>query len=44
MIVSHSLDTVAAYDVLSEQRFAGRDVRALFTLGSPLGYTEIQES
>jgi Peptidase family S41 len=43
VIVGHSLGTVVAYDVLSEARFAGRDVRALFTLGSPLGYTEIQD-
>ncbi len=43
VIVSHSLGTVVAYDVLSEARFADRDVRALFTLGSPLGYTEIQD-
>ena len=43
VVVSHSLGTLVAYDVLSEPRFAGRDVRALSTLGSPLGYTEIQD-
>ncbi|HEX2810429.1 MAG TPA: hypothetical protein VHN80_30045, partial [Kineosporiaceae bacterium] len=43
VVVSHSLGTAIAYDVLSEPRFAGRDVRLLTTLGCPLGYTEIQD-
>lgn len=43
VLVTHSLGTAIAYDVLSEARFAGRDVRLLVTLGSPLGYTEIQD-
>jgi Peptidase family S41/PGAP1-like protein len=43
VVVGHSLGTIVAYDVLCEPRYAGRDVRALFTLGSPLGYTEIQD-
>jgi hypothetical protein len=43
VVVSHSLGTIIAYDVLSEPRFAGRVVPLLVTLGSPLGYTEIQD-
>jgi hypothetical protein len=43
VVISHSLGTVIAYDVLSEQRFAARTVPLLVTLGSPLGYTEIQD-
>jgi hypothetical protein len=43
VVISHSLGTVIAYDVLREQRFAGRAVPLLVTLGSPLGYTEIQD-
>ncbi len=43
IVVSHSLGTIIAYDVLSEPRFAGRAVPLLVTLGSPLGYTEIQD-
>jgi hypothetical protein len=43
VVVSHSLGTVIAYDVLSEQRFADRPVPVLVTAGSPLGYTEIQD-
>jgi hypothetical protein len=43
VVISHSLGTVIAYDVLSEQQFAGRTVPLLVTLGSPLGYTEIQD-
>jgi hypothetical protein len=43
VVVAHSLGTIVAYDVLSEDRFAGRDVRAFVTLGSPLGYREIQD-
>ncbi len=43
VVVSHSLGTMIAYDVLSEPRFAGRAVPLLVTLGAPLGYTEIQD-
>jgi hypothetical protein len=43
VVIAHSLGTVIAYDVLREQRFAGRAVALLVTLGSPLGYTEIQD-
>jgi hypothetical protein len=43
VVITHSLGTVIAYDVLREPRFAGRRVPLLVTLGSPLGYTEIQD-
>jgi hypothetical protein len=43
VVITHSLGTVIAYDVLRESRFAGRKVPLLVTLGSPLGYTEIQD-
>jgi len=43
VVISHSLGTVIAYDVLSEAGSAGRAVPLLVTLGSPLGYTEIQD-
>ncbi|HEV7788325.1 MAG TPA: hypothetical protein VGP05_04875 [Pseudonocardia sp.] len=43
IVVSHSLGTIVAYDVLSEPRFASRAVPLLITLGAPLGYTEIQD-
>jgi hypothetical protein len=43
VVVSHSLGTVIAYDVLREPRFAARSVPLLVTLGSPLGYNEIQD-
>jgi hypothetical protein len=43
VVIAHSLGTVVAYDVLSEPRFADRTVPLLVTLGSPLGYTEIQD-
>jgi hypothetical protein len=43
VVISHSLGTVIAYDVLSERSFAARTVPLLVTLGSPLGYTEIQD-
>ncbi|MFL6298959.1 MAG: hypothetical protein ACJ75M_24870 [Actinomycetes bacterium] len=43
VLVTHSLGTVIAYDVLSEARFAGEPVPLLVTLGSPLGYAEIQD-
>jgi hypothetical protein len=43
VVVGHSLGTVIAYDVLSEAAFAASVVPLLVTLGSPLGYTEIQD-
>ncbi|MEU9779663.1 hypothetical protein AB0H92_01510 [Streptomyces phaeochromogenes] len=43
VVVSHSLGTVVAYDVLSEDGSAHREVPLFITLGSPLGYTEIQD-
>lgn len=43
VVVGHSLGTVVAYDVLCEPRFADRPVPLLVSLGSPLGYTEIQD-
>ena len=43
VLVAHSLGTAIAYDVLSEAAYADRDVRLLATLGSPLGYSEIQD-
>ncbi|GAA2274724.1 hypothetical protein GCM10010145_51620 [Streptomyces ruber] len=43
VVVAHSLGTVVAYDVLGEERFAGADIPLFVTLGSPLGYTEIQD-
>jgi hypothetical protein len=43
VVVGHSLGTVIAYDVLSEAEFAASVVPLLVTLGSPLGYTEIQD-
>jgi pimeloyl-ACP methyl ester carboxylesterase len=43
VVVGHSLGTVIAYDVLSEAAFAVSVVPLLVTLGSPLGYTEIQD-
>jgi hypothetical protein len=43
IVVSHSLGTVVAYDVLSEPGLAGGSVSLLVSLGSPLGYAEIQD-
>jgi pimeloyl-ACP methyl ester carboxylesterase len=43
VVIGHSLGTVIAYDVLSESSFITRAVPLLVTLGSPLGYTEIQD-
>jgi len=43
VVITHSLGTVIAYDVLREPRFTNRTVPLLVTLGSPLGYTEIQD-
>lgn len=43
IVIGHSLGTVIAYDVLSEPPFANRSIVLLVSLGSPLGYAEIQE-
>ena len=43
VVITHSLGTVIAYDVLREPHVAQRTVPLLVTLGSPLGYTEIQD-
>ncbi|MEW2572388.1 hypothetical protein [Streptomyces sp. NPDC047070] len=43
VVISHSLGTVVAYDVLSEAGSARKEVPLFITLGSPLGYTEIQD-
>ena len=43
VVVSHSLGTVIAYDVLSQLGAVGRPVPLFVTLGSPLGYSEIQD-
>jgi hypothetical protein len=43
IVVSHSLGTVVAYDVLSEPDLAGGSISLLVTLGAPLGYAEIQD-
>jgi hypothetical protein len=42
VVVAHSLGTIVAFDVLSEETFANRDV-ALVTLGSPLGIENVQD-
>jgi hypothetical protein len=43
IVVSHSLGTIIAYDVLHEPAFAARAIPLFVTLGSPLGYSEIQD-
>ena len=43
VVVSHSLGTVIAYDVLREPALANREIPLLVTMGSPLGYSEIQD-
>jgi hypothetical protein len=43
VVVGHSLGSVITYDVLSEAAFAASAVPLLVTLGSPLGYIEIQD-
>ena len=43
VVVSHSLGTVIAYDVLREPALVGREIPLLVTMGSPLGYSEIQD-
>jgi hypothetical protein len=43
VVVSHSLGTVIDYDVLREPAMVNRQVPLLVTMGSPLGYSEIQD-
>jgi hypothetical protein len=43
VVVSHSLGTVIAYDVLREPAMVNREIPLLVTMGSPLGYSEIQD-
>lgn len=45
VLVSHSMGTVIAFDVLQTRAAAGRPIRVrkFVTLGSPLGITEIQD-
>ncbi len=43
VVVSHSLGTVIAYDVLREPALVNRQIPLLVTMGSPLGYSEIQD-
>ena len=43
VVVSHSLGTVLAYDVLREPALVNREIPLLVTMGSPLGYSEIQD-
>ncbi|MBL9077861.1 MAG: S8 family peptidase [Planctomycetes bacterium] len=46
VLVSHSMGTVIAFEVLHERAAAGRpvQVRQFVTLGSPLGITEVQDN
>lgn len=41
VIVAHSLGTIITYDVLSDPTLAGRDIRLLATVGSPLGIANV---
>ena len=43
IVVSHSLGTIIAYDVLREAALAGREVPLLVTAGSPLAVQEVQD-
>lgn len=43
VVVSHSLGTILAYDVLREPAFAHRNIPLLLTAGSPLAVTEVQD-
>jgi hypothetical protein len=42
VLIAHSLGSVIAYDVLSEQRYSKRQIRLFITIGSPLGIPVIQ--
>ena len=43
IVVSHSLGTIIAYDVLRESAITHRKVPLFLTVGSPLGTTEVQD-
>jgi len=43
IVVSHSLGTIIAYDVLREPAFAHRAIPLFVTAGSPLGTVEVQD-
>ncbi len=43
VVVSHSLGTVVAFEVLSDPQLARPDCSLLVTLGSPLGIKEVQD-
>jgi hypothetical protein len=43
VVVSHSLGTIIAYDVLREDAFRAKQVPLFLTLGSPLAVTEVQD-
>jgi hypothetical protein len=43
IVVSHSLGTIIAYDVLREPAFAHRVIPLFLTAGSPLGTAEVQD-
>jgi subtilisin family serine protease len=43
VLVSHSLGTIVAFEILSERRLARQDCSLLVTMGSPLGIQEVQD-
>ena len=43
VVVSHSLGTIIAYDVLREPQQEGREIPLFVTAGSPLGVQEVQD-
>lgn len=43
VLVSHSLGTVVAFEVLSEKQLTRQDCSLLVTMGSPLGIQEVQD-
>jgi hypothetical protein len=43
VVLSHSLGTIIAYDVLREQGSSGLEIPLFVTVGSPLGVTEVQD-
>ena len=43
VVLSHSLGTIIAYDVLREQGSSGLEIPLFVTVGSPLGITEVQD-
>jgi len=43
IVVSHSLGTIIAYDVLREETLRGREVPLFVTVGSPLAVQEVQD-